>query len=146
MFFLLLWNKNLLSYPQGSYKNLRTDLEDAVFCRSKRVWKTAFLLQQKLTHCILPQNVKKKYLLFSKEISGCSTKKEKTQTKNNPPKKPHQTKANQKYIHRTLKGERKCVIRERLRRPHPEDLWVKRNLPSSLKNDKKTMHSYLVDF
>lgn len=48
----------MLSYPQGTYKNLRSDLEDTVGCRNKRhILKTTFFLHQNLIHCILPQNV-----------------------------------------------------------------------------------------
>lgn len=125
MFFLLLQNKNLLSYPQGTYKNLRIDLEDAVFCRSKRdILKTRFFTTAETDSLHPSSECEKTYLLFSKETSGCSTKKPpKTQNQKTPTQKnPHQTKAKQKYIHRTLKRERKCVIRERLRRPHPKDL------------------------
>lgn len=81
------------------------------FVEVKDILKTSFFLQQKLIHCILPQNVKKVSVILKGDFWMLHRKKKKTNKK-----------AKQKYIHRTLKGERKCVIRERLRRPHPEDL------------------------
>lgn len=123
----------LLSYSQGIYKTPRNKLEDAIFCESRRhISRNPFFSYSRNWFIASFLRTWKKYWLFSKEASGCSTVKKKKK------------KAKQKYIHRTLKRERKCVIRERLRRPHPEDLWVKRNLPSSQKDYKKTCTHILL--
>ena len=81
-FALLLRNKPCFHILKELQKNLRSDLEDAIFCRSKRhILKNSFFLQQKMIHCILSPNVKKVSVILKGEFWMLHRKK-----KN---KKPH---------------------------------------------------------